>query len=462
MDALIDTRTGVVRGTVRLPVEQWWPSGLDIVVADVADMMRHLPWPADRVATGTAFADPEQARRSAVGEAVERYCGNFVPAGLRRASYRQLAARGDRAVDPTALALHSPAQYAQPDFPFEPFTSDVEALWTAGYALSDGAPTAVPASLVYVNWLIPPRQDEPRTNFSMLSGLAAGPTRTAAETAALEEVIERDATVIWWANALAARPVDVAHPALSRLLVPDPERGPGWARAAGTPADIRYRVIAIPTVFDVPVIGVLLDDPELRITAIGVAARPAPASAVAKALAEAVTLRRYAVGLLDPDGEIWRAARTGLIDGTIFHPWRADRCYARSYRPDWADVVDLGCHGQLWLDPAMRAHLHPITGGDELVGLDDLPHLDGDIRAAYLRRLAAQGIEAVAVDVTTPDAATAGVFVVRVVAPGAYGNPPAAYPFLGGSRLYTDPVRLGLRATPLPEADVNRVPLPHT
>nr|WP_243710553.1 hypothetical protein [Micromonospora sp. KC213] len=65
-------------------------------------------------------------------------------------------------------------------------------------------------------------------------------------------------------------------------------------------------------------------------------------------------------------------------------------------------------------------------------------------------------------DVTTPDAAAAGVAVVRVVAPGTYGNPPAAYPFLGGSRLYTDPLRLGQRATPLPEADVNRVPLPHT
>ncbi|WP_422771389.1 YcaO-like family protein [Plantactinospora sp. WMMC1484] len=462
MEALIDTRTGVVRGTVRLPAEQWWPSGLDIVVADVADMMRHLPWPADRVATGTAFADPEHAHRAAVGEAVERYCGNFVPAGLRRASHRQLLAAGEHAVDPTTLALHSPAQYAQPDFPFQPFTGDLEVLWTTGYRLSDGIPTAVPASLVYVNWLLPPRADEPRTNFSMLSGLAAGPTRAAAETAALEEVIERDATVVWWANRIPARPVDVAHPALARLLVPDPERGSGWARAAGTSADIRYRVVAIPTVFDVSVLGVLIDDPELQITALGVAARPEPAAAVAKALAEAVTLRRYALGLLDPDGEIWQAAGAGLIDGTIFHPWRADRSYTRSYRPDWSDVLDLGCHGQLWLDPAMRAHLDPITGGEEVVRLDDLPHLAGDIRAGYLRRLAGQDIEAVAVDVTTPDAEAAGVAVVRVVAPGTYGNPPAAFPFLGGSRLYTDPVRLGLRTAPLAEADVNRVPLPHT
>lgn len=462
MDTLIDTRTGIVRGTVRLPAEVWWPHGLDIVVADVADMMRHLPWPADRVATGTAFANPEQAHRAAIGEAVERYCGNFVPAGLRRTSHRQLRAAGHRAIDPQALALHSPAQYAHPDFPFEPYTRDVEVLWTAGYAVADGTPTAVPASLVYVNWLLPPRDDEPRTNFSMLAGLAAGPTRAAAETAALEEVIERDATVIWWANGLPARPVDVSHPALSRLLVPDPERGSGWARATGRTTAIRYRILAIPTVFDVSVVGVLIDDPDLRITAIGVAARPEPTAAVAKALAEAVTLRRYAAGLLDPDGEIWQAARSGLIDGTFFHLWRADRRYTHSYRPDWADVVDLGCHAQLWLDPAMSEHLHPITAGEEQVRLDDLPHLRGDIRAAYLNRLAGQGIEAVAVDATTSDAASAGLAVVRVVAPGTYGNSPAAYPFLGGSRLYTDPVQLGLRAAPLREAEVNRVPLPHT
>ncbi|WP_307962024.1 hypothetical protein [Salinispora arenicola] len=71
------------------------------------------------------------------------------------------------------------------------------------------------------------------------------------------------------------------------------------------------------------------------------AARPEPTAAVAKALAEAVTLRRYAAGLLDPDGEIWQAARSGLVDGTVFHLWRADRRYTHSYRPDWADVADL-------------------------------------------------------------------------------------------------------------------------
>ncbi|MFD0665886.1 YcaO-like family protein [Thermocatellispora tengchongensis] len=417
--------------------------------AEVASPYRLLPWPADRVSTGTAFGDPLRAELSAAGEAVERYCGNFVPAGLRRAGHRDLR---EPALDPAALALYSPEQHAEPGFPFVPFTADLQVLWTPGTDLMTGGPAWLPASLVYVNYLTPPREDEPPVNYAMLAGIAAGPSPRAARTAALEEVIERDATVIWWANALPARPVTGAgHP-----LVPEDE--PGWYRAAGAAGRCRYRVVAIPTVFEVAVLGVLLDDPETGVAALGVAARPDPAEAVAKALAEAVTLRRYALGLLDPDGEIWAAAEAGVIDVRVFKPYRADRAYAAAYRPDFRDVIDLGCHSQLWLDPSMRAHLGPITGPAPAVALADLPRVDGDPLDGYLKRVAAQGLGAYAADLTTPDVAAAGLSVARVIVPGAYSNAPAAFPFLGGRRLREDPARLGLAAA----GSVNLVPLPHT
>jgi ribosomal protein S12 methylthiotransferase accessory factor len=446
VNVLVDDRTGLIRRVDFLEPEPWWPAGLTVCTAEVASPYRLLPWPADRVATGTAFGAPERARLSAIGEAVERYCGNFVPAGLRRAAYRDLR---EPAVDPAALALYSDAQHAMPGFPFPPFTRDLEVLWTWGVDLADDTPALLPASLVYVNYLTPPRVNEPPTNYAMLAGIAAGPTLAAARTAALEEVVERDATVIWWANALPARPVTgVGHPL-------DPEAEPGWYRAAG---DCRYRVVAIPTVFEIAVLGVLLDDPETGIAALGVAARPDPAEAVAKALAEAVTLRRYALGLLDPEGEIWAAADAGVIDRRVFKPYRRDRAYASSYRADFRDVVDLGCHSQLWLDPRMRAHLTPITASADPIALDDLPRMDGDPLDGYLKRIAAQGLSAYAADLTTPDVAAAGLSVARLIVPGAYSNAPAAFPFLGGRRLKEDPVRLGHP----PAAVVNPVPLPHT
>lgn len=444
-DKLVDDRTGMIRRVDLLEPEPWWPAGLSVCTAEVSSPHRLLPWPADRVATGTAFGDPDRARMSAVGEAVERYCGNYVPAGLRRAAYRDL---GGPAVDPHTLALYSDDQYAGHGFPFRPFTRELEVLWTPGEDLADGTPTWLPASLVYVNYLTPPRDGEPPTNYPMLAGIAAGPSAAAARTAALEEIVERDATVIWWANALPARPVTGVGPPL------EPEPEPGWYRAGG----LRYRVVAIPTVFDVAVLGVLLDDAGTGIATLGVAARPDPAEAVRKALAEAVTLRRYALGLLDPEGEIWAAADAGVIDRRVFKPFRADRAYREDYRRDHRDVVDLACHSQLWLDPRMREHLTPITAGTDAVALDELPRVDGDPLDGYLKRVAAHGLSAYAADLTTADVASAGLAVARVIVPGAYSNAPAAFPFLGGRRLREDPARLGHA----PAAPLNLVPLPHT
>ncbi|GLX99082.1 YcaO-like family protein [Herbidospora sp. NBRC 101105] len=456
-----DPRTGLITRLDQVPPEPWWPAGLNVCTASVAAVSDHLPWPADRVATGTAFHDPGRALTSAAGEAIERYCGNFVPAGLRRATHAELAAAGENALDPATLALYSTSQYAEPGCPFVPFAADLPVLWIRGTTL-DGPPVWVPASLVFVNYLVPPRAAEPATNYAMLAGLAAGPDLRFALTSALEEVIERDATVIWWANRLPADPVEVADPRLAHLLRPDPSLGPGWGRAPGAAGDLRYRVVRIPTTFDVAVIGVLLHDPALGIHTFGVAARPDPAHAVAKALAEAVTLRIYSLGLLEPDGAIHRAVEEGVLSADMLKPHRSDRAYTRSYRGDFRDVVDLACHSQIWLDPAMVKELEPITGDARPVRLDDLPTITGDVRRAYLDRIHALGLRAHAVDLTTADVAATGARVVRVIVPGAYSNPPAAFPFLGGDRLYADPVRLGLRAAPIAEADVNLVPLPHT
>ncbi|RFS83330.1 hypothetical protein D0T12_19900 [Actinomadura spongiicola] len=461
-EALVDPRTGVITQVVHTEPEPWWPPSLDVCATHIADIASLLPWPADRVSTGTAFGDPGRARLGAIGEAVERYCGNFVPADLRRATRSELVAAGENAVDPADLALYSAAQYAVPGCPFVPFADHLPVLWTRGVTLPSEEPVWVPASLVYINYHQPPRLAEPVTNFVMLAGIAAGTDDRMARAAALEEVIERDATVIWWANRLPARPVHVDHPRLTPILEPEPEAGPGWARAVGARGPCRYRVVALPTVFDVAVLGVLLEDPEHELAVFGVAARPDPAAAVRKALAEAVTLRRYALGLLDPDGDIWTSAREGTIPIECFHPHRADRRYADSYRADYRDVTDLGCHSQIWLDPGLRPHLEPITGDHAPLALEELPSPGGDPCDLYLGRLAAAGLTAHAVDVTTPDVAATGFRATRVVVPGAYSNAPAAFPFLGGTRLYTDPVRLGLRRVPITEDEINLVPLPHT
>jgi ribosomal protein S12 methylthiotransferase accessory factor len=66
----------------------------------------------------------------------------------------------------------------------------------------------------------------------------------------------------------------------------------------------------------------------------------------------------------------------------------------------------------------------------------------------------------VTVDLTTPDVRAAGLRVVRVLVPGLYCNAPAACPFLGGERLYREPVARQWVPGPLTEGQLVRDPLP--
>jgi ribosomal protein S12 methylthiotransferase accessory factor len=451
-DRLVDPRLGVIRAVTRFPGRPDLPRSIALYSADVADALRFGPWPADRVAMGMAFDDDERARLAAIGETVERYCGNFVPAGLRRASPAALWAAGEPALDPAAYMLFSATQYATPGFPFVPLTAELPVLWAEGWEIGSGAPVLIPASLVYLNFHYGPRAVEPPTNPIIYSGIAAGESRVQAEVSAVEELIERDATMIWWQSGSPAVGLDVdGVPAIAAAL------------AAEDAAQISYDFIQIRTPFDVPVIGCLIRDHQLQIAGLGVACRADPVAAALKAAAEAVALRLFALGLLDPEGDIWLAAATGVLDPNSFKPYRADRRYARSFRSDYRDVIDLGSQAQIYLDPSMHVHLDRILHPPTRVPLESLRSDGGaDRHALYFDRLHARGFRAYAVDVTTADVRRAGLLVERVVVPGLYPNSPAAFPFLGGRRLYEEPAALGWLPRPLTENDIVRTPLPHT
>jgi ribosomal protein S12 methylthiotransferase accessory factor len=455
-DRLVDERFGIIVALHRKPNGPDEPRAL-ISYYGVVGNTRYLgEWFGDRISLGTAFYDEEPARRAAIGEAVERYCGNFVPCQLIRASYRDLMHRGEEALDPEALALYSDRQYETPGFPFRRFTRDVEVHWTRGRELPEGNPAWVPASLVYPNFLPSHLGTERQLHFVNLSGLATGRDREGAERSALEEVVERDAITIWWTSGSPCRPLDVeGDPRLTTALLPaDLE----------DPRPLRYQLTEVPNVFGVPVVAALLRDPKDDLVTLGVASRADPYEAALKAIAEAVHLRSYSRELLEPDGRIWRMMEKGVLNRRVYKPYRRDRRYRDDYRRDFRDVVDLGCHAQLYLDPRMRWPLarfdragapRPLA---EVLGLAP----GGGLRDLLLERLAAEGLRIYSVDVTTPDVAAAGLAVVRVVVTGMIGNAPAAFPLLGGRRLYEDPVRLGLLPAMPQEKDLELAPMPHT
>lgn len=461
-DRLVDPRFGVVLGLHPKQLEADEPAALKSFHGSVGNSRMLGQWYGDRISLGTSFNNPAAARRAAIGEAVERYCGNFVPDTLRKASFNQWQKRGEQAIDPQTLLLYSERQYAAKGFPFVPFTRDLEVYWARGRELSTGEPTWVPASLVYPNYFVDALVFEPRTNFVNLSGIATGGGREDAERSALEEVIERDAVTVWWISGSPPNLLDLdSDVRLPAALMP---------AHRDDPLPLSYQLFSVPNVFDVPVLGALLRDPKNQIVTIGVATRPDPVAGALKSLAEAVHLRGYSRELLTEGGRIWEMMEEGVLDRRVYKPYRRDRRYLDDYRTDFHDVVDLGCHAQIYLDPRMHRHLERFDEslkadpvGRPLSSVAEIPEADrGDLRGLYLRRLAAEGISAYSVDVTTPDVASVGLSVVRVIAPGLYGNAPAAFPHLAGRRLYEDPVRLGLLPEVPTEDELVAAPIPHT
>ncbi|WP_181783561.1 YcaO-like family protein, partial [Pseudonocardia pini] len=214
------------------------------------------------------------------------------------------------------------------------------------------------------------------------------------------------------------------------------------------------RLLRIPSEFDVPVLAAFVEDPA-GLVAFGSACRADPREAAAKALVEAYAMLALTAEVADPDSALWQAVARGELAAHTFRPFRADRRYLDDFRPDLRDVTDLPTLAQYYLDPRRQgAPLDRLRVGPELA-LDDVPP-----GSDPLPQLAAAGLPAYAVDLTTPDVRAAGLSVVRVVVPGLYGNAPAAFPHLGGDRLHRVPAEQGWIAAPTTEDTLYPYPIP--
>ncbi|MEZ0167014.1 YcaO-like family protein [Kineococcus sp. LSe6-4] len=418
---LVDHRTGIVRSlrAERVPVQ--FPAGFDLVTATLSDTTRFAPWAADPAGAGYALNDPAAVLGAALGEAVERYCGNAVPEGLAHGSARSLRAAGRRVLDLGALALFSAEQYAEPGFPAAPLDDDLEIEWASSV---DG--TLVPASLVWPSYP-GSRRGFPLTNPVVQAGLAAGRTRADALTSAVREIVERDAmTLAWYGERGFTR---VREPRWLRDL----SRGPG--------GDLETRYVVLPQEFRIPVLAALVRDRVTGYLSLGTGVADDPVDAALKAFGEALQLQLV---LRDHDDPETALGRVGGTPGSPLKAWRADRRYGQSYRPDRRDAIDYACHLQLHLDPAVQGEFEERFAAS-IDGVVDLSDLRAD--ADPVRAVLDQGFDLLEVDLTTPDVRALGLHVLRVVVPGTYSNSAVGLPFLGGTRL-------DVRRT-------TRVPLPH-
>lgn len=383
-DLLVDQRTGIVTSLDRYLLSASDGRSLTYWQADAADtsVWAHA---SSGQATGGCHHLGDRARAAAVGEAVERYCGHLVDhTRTIRASYGDLVADAQAAVDPDSLCLHG-----EPNGTGDPFVGldrSSTCSWVAGTNPA-GPQVWVPAALVWLAYGSHSCSDTGPVCYPVPGGIAAGPTPAAARRGALGETVERHALATAW---YGDRPFGVIE--------------------AG-------RIWTVPNRWDWPVVLVDHHRGSAGPLALGCAADADLATAVDKASAEAAmvarTLELVAAGGLD-----WHSS------GVLAAPTAQHR-YLEHYGPDLAGAVDLACHLQLGLDPRVQAAQRERLG--RLGGVATPSRPDDDLDDV----LARDGRVPLTIELTTDDMAMLGLAVVRVVVPGLRPLGPTAYGFFG-------------------------------
>ncbi|MEE1926856.1 YcaO-like family protein [Streptomyces sp. TRM 70351] len=453
LDALVDPVCGIVRAVEPVSCPSGTPPRYTALTAEVADARRLGAWPADRVALGTTFGDPDGARTAAVAEAVERYCGNRVPPPGHpdapvAATLAELSAEGLRHLGHADLPRYAPWQYARARFPYRPLADDTPALWTRGTEhLPDGTTTEcwAPVALTHLNW----RQGElralPRTHHLNYAGIATGQGLDDAVERGLLEVVERDALELWWHLDGPARGID-------------PDSVPGL-RDDLAGSGLRVWLTELPSEF-APCMAALVHDAGRGLYAAGFACRYDPAEAARKAVLEAVHTWVFTQGLTGADGWVFRAVEAGLLARGLYLDHRPDGRYLDACGPDFAAVRDLGAHVQVWLDPRMAAEARRFTA--PALGTTGIDAVPAGSRERLERALRAGGHRVVTADLTTEDVAETPLRVARVLVSGLIPNAPAAFGYFGCPRFGDAALARGWRGeTPTAPDDFTLAPPPH-
>lgn len=424
-DRLVSPFTGIVRKLHRVYKDVSEPAAPFIWRAEISNH-RFLPDGKDRIVIGAGKGfDPDSAKRSALGEAVERYCGLRPPPSDCRVCPRdQLEGL---VLEPELLVLHSDEQLRT--LSYARYERDLPIAWINGARLPDETPAWIPAQAAY---LVPPF-DTPVLFQATSNGLAAGGDTRSARLAAVLEIVERDAFLCAWYHRLPAQRVDAeTHPDKRVTAVLDAYRRRGVA----------LEVYRLPNDHQVPVVAALAigkdaDDPAI---VVGLGAARRLSDAVRSAVSEV--------------GQVRPAIRINLRDPKTRE--RRDELVADPQR-----VTELEDHDLLYTDPRMLFAFDMWRGqsGEWASIGEEEPASDDDLEWV-VQRLIEVGAHTYVCDMTTSDIAMLGLHVARAIIedfqPIHFGE---AEFRKGGHRFWDIPHRLGLEKDERPPRSLN--PLPH-
>lgn len=444
-DRLVDSKTGVIKTCSGLMRGAHEPKFF-IDITEISGTQRVTPFLGGISSTGVGLT-AEDAANAALGEALEDYCFSIVPDDLPLSTWRNLTRTGHSALHPEEYPLFSARQYAQANFPYASFTEDTPLRWVQARSFPEGAEKFVPAGLVYGNYQ--PVAQELRICPTNYTGTGCGPTAGRALLAALCEVIERDAMMIWWLNQLPF-PKSTPRPDswFKRILEERFEF-----------SGLCLELWEITTDINIPCFFGLLTDPFHHIASGGFACRLSLEQAALKALYECLQNRLGVLSLRDGSGVRELNARLGkkVLNYSLTEQ------YARAETEGFATMTQLNMNLQFYADPDNFRYLDTVRSNQDEVFFPRPGHRPFDVDpaeqlATYIKALQRKGLEILVVDITLPDIAELGFFVTRALVPGLVPNSVTAWPYLGNPRLYTVPEYLGFKGKKEPQLETAPMP----
>lgn len=381
---LVDAETGIIKMLYEAPLA---PDAARIFgCAALCSDQRAIGFPSESEISGSTSLGRDGAIVGAVGEAVERYSAAFTPdERILRATYAAVA--GD-AIPPWSLTLYDEHQRAGAAQGYHSPGPDTPIGWVEGWSLTEERAVLVPAFCVYQPYTSP--WDEAPVVQMVTTGLACGASLEEAILAGLCEVVERDAAMLMWLQ--SRRPPRVS-------LSADLPYGVTEALARFGPNARHVTLLDATSDLALPTYVAVWDGPlgALSGAVFASCAKPFADAAAVGAITELAQCLMWAASLTDGDTLLPDPMTDPFdkIERHVLWPLRADT------RSAWAFAV--GSDRRTGFGPDAES---PIR--DVLVTLDQM-----------VERVRAAGLQVVAVDVTSPDIAEAGLHVARVVIPWA-------------------------------------------
>ncbi len=409
---LVDWRFGIIRSVREIPTDEDDPNFFHYSseTGDTSQFTRLRNFGYN----GGVSTVREVAVAKAMGEAVERYCSAiFDYRELTYCSFNELDAL---AVNPSDFALHSPEQYAEPGFPWKPFTPSSPVAWTPGIQLATGVQKLVPAAMVFAPYHYVSNLPDTPICQPISTGLACGHSFESASLSALCEVIERDAFTLTWQARLSCPLISTESlPPLAKEML---------SRFARIGIEVVLvditKDIQLPTVMTIA-LSRASTSPALAFAA---STDTTPELAIVKSIEELAHTRKYAKLVMNCMPSI-------TVDVPNGHP----------------EVIDQRTHLRFYCGQDSIQYAKFAWSSRKSRSVTEIPRLRSENHqgrlAELVEMLTARGLDPIVCDLTTPDIRELGLCVVRAVIPGMHplfmGYRNRA---LGGHRLYSVPQTL--------------------